>query len=145
MNNFRLIARKLLFILIVLIVTAASVYCFTYRDRLFPFKNTVIVYGREACGITQMVRTGLAKRGIPYTFADIDIQAVDDEMWYKLGPNFTERRITFPIVHVAGKMLITPAAEKVQTELTKYIEATSPDEVTRDYSTFLNGASPAPH
>lgn len=134
------ILRVTLLALAMLIPTLAGAYGFVNRDRLFPRTDAVVVYGRESCGITRMVRAGLAERGIPYTFANIDIRAIDDELSFKLGPDFKEPRITLPVVHVAGRVLLTPTAQQVQEALA---QVASPPR--RDYSTFLKGADPVPH
>jgi glutaredoxin len=126
--------------LLVIILSVVGLYCFVNRDRIFPGQNTVVVYGRETCGITKMVRASLTEKGIPYIFANIDIEAINDELRYKLGPKFKEPSYTLPVVHVAGKMLLTPSADHVQEELSQV-----PLSSTRDYSTFLNGADPVPH
>lgn len=138
--RLRAIIRATLLTLVVLIPTVFSMYCFAYRDRIFPAMNTVVVYGRETCGITRMVRNGLEAKQIPYIFADINIGAVNDELRYKLGPRFKERSYTLPVVHVRGKLLLTPTADQVEQEL---VSAAGQD--SRDYSTFLNGSDPAPH
>lgn len=137
--RLRVIVASTLMALVLVISAAFAAYGFAYRDRLFPYTNTVIVYGRESCGITKAVRQGLTSKGISYVFADVNVKAVDDELWYKLGTRFTEPTITFPIVHVAGRMLLTPSAEQVQDAL-----ASVPTPAQRDYSTFLNGADPPP-
>jgi glutaredoxin len=134
------IIRATLLSLLVIITSVAGLYCFDNRDRIFPEKNTVVVYGREACAITKMVRAGLTEKGIPYIFANIDIGAINDELRYKLGPKFKEPSYTLPVVHVAGKLLLTPSADHIQEELSQ-----APPSSTRDYSTFLNGADPVPH
>ena len=136
----RAIIRATLLALLAIIPSVAGLYCFVNRDRIFPDGKTVVVYGRETCGITQMVRAGLAKNGIPYIFANIDSRAIKDELRYKLGPKFEEPSYTLPVVHVAGKMLLTPTADQIQEELS-HVRPSS----TRDYSTFLHGADPAPH
>ncbi len=99
-----------------------------------------MVYGRETCGITKLVRAGLQDKHIPYIFADINIRSVKDELSYKLGPNFKEPSYTLPVVHVGGKLLLTPTADQIQQEVSK---AAAQSE--RDYSTFLNGSNPPPH
>jgi len=134
------IIRATLLSLLVIITSVAGLYCFDNRDRIFPEKNTVVVYGREACAVTKMIRAGLTGKGIPYIFANIDIGAINDELRYKLGPKFKEPSYTLPVVHVAGKILLTPSPDQIQEELSQV-----PPSSTRDYSTFLNGADPVPH
>ena len=126
---------------LVLLLVAATTYGYQYRDRLFPRSDSIVVYGRETCAITQRVRDGLATRGIPYVFADVDVPAIDDEMWFKLGPDFREPTITFPVVHVGGRMLLTPTVEQVAAQW----QAGRADAATRDYATLLRGAHPVPH
>lgn len=126
--------------LVVLIPFLFGVYCFANRDPLFPPMNSVVVYGRESCGITRMVRAGLDAKHISYVFADIDIKAINDELNYKLGPNFKEPRYTLPVVHVGGALMLTPTADQIQQEL-----VAAGGKSSRDYSTFLNGSDPAPH
>ncbi len=138
--RWRIIVRATLLSLVVLIPTLFSVYCYVNRDRLFPTGETIVVYGRETCGFTLAVRRGLAAQGIPYIFADINISAISDELNYKLGPKFKEPRYTLPVVHIGNKLMLTPTAEQVAQELL-HTQANK----ARDYSTFLNGADPAPH
>ena len=126
---------------LVLLLVAATTYGYQYRDRLFPRSDSIVVYGRETCAITQRVRDGLATRGIPYVFADVDVPAIDDEMWFKLGPDFREPTITFPVVHVGGRMLLTPTTDQVAAQW----QAGRTDAATRDYATLLRGAHPVPH
>jgi glutaredoxin len=138
--QWRRIVSATLLTLVVLIPTLFTAYGVVHCDRLFPPHNAVVVYGRETCGFTKMVRAGLEARHIPYTFADIDVKAIKDEMNYKLGPRFKEPTFTLPLVHVGGKLLLTPTADQVQQEV-----ARAGSHVERDYTTFLNGADPAPH
>ena len=135
------IAALSLAAVLVLLLAAATTYGYQHRDRLFPRADVIVVYGRETCGITRRVRDGLASRGIPYVFADVDVPAIDDEMWFKLGPAFREPTITFPVVHVGGRILLTPSAEQVAAQW----QAARTDAETRDYATFLRGARPVPH
>jgi hypothetical protein len=135
------IAALSLAAVLVLLLAAATTYGYLHRDHLFPRADVIVVYGRETCGITRRVRDGLASRGIPYVFADVDVPAIDDEMWFKLGPAFREPTITFPVVHVGGRILLTPSAEQVATRW----QAVRTDAATRDYATFLRGARPVPH
>ncbi|WP_374257280.1 glutaredoxin family protein [Aquabacterium sp.] len=138
--RWRAILSATILTLIVLIPSVVGVYGFAYRDRLFPVMSTVVVYGRETCGITKIVRSGLDAKHIPYVFADIDIRAIKDELNYKLGPRFNEPSYTLPVVHVGGKLLLTPTSDEVEQAAQ---EAASLND--RDYKTLLNGADPAPH
>jgi hypothetical protein len=124
----------------VLIAVAFCSYCFANRDRIFPAKNTVVVYGRETSGITMAGRSQLDAQRVPYIFADINSQAIRDELRYKLGPKFTATSYTLPVVHVAGRLLLTSSADEIVREL-----SIAGDQVSRDYSTFLNGSDPPPH
>ena len=138
--RLRAIVRVVLLTLIVVIPALFSAYCYVNRDRIFPERGTIVLYGRETCGITRMVRNELAARGIPYVFADVNISAIDDELRYKLGPKFSEPRYTYPVVHVGGKILLTPTADQVH----KALSAVQAGQ-ERDYATFLQGADPVPH
>lgn len=139
------IIRTVVLLAIALAALTAVGYTYGNRDRLFPAGDTVVIYGRHECGITRLVRQGLEAQGIPYLFADADIPAIDDELWYKLGPRFKPQRITFPVVHVAGRLLLTPTADQVQQALAEHRAAAGPGASARDYSTLLHGADPAPH
>lgn len=138
--RIRVIISGTLVALVLLIPLLFGAYCFANRDRLFPPMNSVVVYGREACGITRIVRSGLEAKKIPYVFADIDVSAIKDELNHKLGPHFKEPSYTLPVVHVGGALLLTPTADQVQRELIAV-----GGKSKRDYSTFFNGANPAPH
>jgi hypothetical protein len=141
-NSIRpvVILRVVLLSVVVMVSTLLSAYCYQHRDRIFPQRGTVVVYGREKCSITQMVREDLSQSGIPYVFADVNIRAIRDELHFKLGPDFNEPHYTYPVVHVGGKILLTPTADEIQDELRVESKKT-----TRDYSTFLHGANPVPH
>ncbi|MCX5864005.1 MAG: hypothetical protein NTW42_02900 [Deltaproteobacteria bacterium] len=136
---------KSLILILVFIISSVSTYSFINRDRLFPLKNKVIIYGREKCGITLEVRGELEKRNIEYIFANVDIPLIDSEMWYKLGPRFEKKTVIFPVVHIAEKMLLTPTADQIEKEKIQYEEVTDKINLDRDYTTFLNGANPPPH
>ena len=138
--RLRAIVRTVLLTIIVVIPALFSAYCYVNRDRIFPERGTIVVYGRESCGITRMVRGELSAKGIPYVFADVNIAAIDDELRYKLGPKFNEPRYTYPVVHVGGKILLTPTADQIQKAVSVEQAGTE-----RDYATFLQGADPVPH
>lgn len=138
--RIRAVISGTLVALVVLIPSLFGIYCFVNRDRLFPPINSVVVYGRENCGITRMVRAGLEAKKVRYVFADINVKAIKDELNYKLGPNFKEPSYTLPVVHVGGMLMLTPTADQIQQELVAAGSSSG-----RDYSTFLNGANPAPH
>lgn len=138
--RIRAIISGALVALVVIVLLLFGGYCFANRDRLFPPMNSVVVYGRETCGITKQVRSGLEAKHIPYLFADIDVSAIKDELNYKLGPNFKEPSYTLPVVHVGGALLLTPTADQVQQEL-----IAAGGKADRDYSTFFNGSNPVPH
>lgn len=138
--RLRAIVRTVLLTLIAVIPALFSAYCYVHRDRIFPERGTIVLYGRETCGITRMVRDGLSAKGIPYLFADVNIAAINDELRYKLGPKFNEPRYTYPVVHVGGRILLTPTADQVLKVLSAEQAAKE-----RDYATFLQGADPVPH
>jgi hypothetical protein len=138
--RIRAIISATLVAVVVLVPLLFGTYCIGNRDRLFPPMNTVVVYGRETCGTTKLVRADLEAKHITYLFADISISAIKDELNYKLGPNFKEPQYTLPVVHVGGALLLTPTADQIQQKLIN-VEG----KTTRDYSTFLNGSNPAPH
>ena len=137
--RIRKIVSATLLTVLAIIIALFSLYCYVNRDRLFPERGTVVVYGRETCGITKMVRAGLTAKGISYHFADTDVKAIHDELRYKLGPKFKEPTYTYPVVHVAGRILLTPTVDRIQQELSGERSKT-----VRDYSTLLNGAEPVP-
>ena len=137
--RIRKIVSATLLTVLAIIIALFSLYCYVNRDRLFPERGTVVVYGRETCGITKMVRAGLTAKGISYLFADADVKAIHDELRYKLGPKFKEPTYTYPVVHVAGRILLTPTVDRIQQELSGERSKT-----VRDYSTLLNGAEPVP-
>lgn len=135
------IARTVVLIALGLGALAVLSYAYQSRDRLFPARDTVVIYGRHTCGLTRMVRQGLEAQGVPYLFADADIPAIDDELAYKLGPRFAARSITFPVVHVAGRMLLTPTAEQVQQALARHQASAGLEKSERDYGTLLLDAA----
>ena len=138
-RRLRVIASAVVLSIAGLLALGASTYSYVNRDRLFPFQDTIVVYGTEACSITQRVRSELAARHIDYVFADADVPAISDELWAKIGRSRVPQWITFPVVHVAGRMLHTPSPDEIVAARDAYLRGLGSAAPARDYATFLHG------
>ncbi len=80
----------------------------------------VMVYGRDACGITKRMRADLTRAGIPYTYKIVDDPAVKQELHPKMKTaRLNTRRYGLPVVDVNGEMMMRPRSEVVAQKYAK--------------------------
>lgn len=73
----------------------------------------IVVYGRDACGITTRMRKALDQAGVPYRYAIIDERPVLTEVSGKLSRIGHEGGFGLPVVSVGEETFIRPAADAV--------------------------------
>lgn len=82
--------------------------------------SEVIVYGRNACGITSALRRNLDAAGISYTYRNVDQKAAGNEMWNKLAKTSWYKSgtsIGLPVVDVKGSVIERPSVQEIQDRL----------------------------
>ena len=83
----------------------------------------VMVYGRNACGITQRMLADLGRAGIPYTYKIIDDPDVKEELHPRMkAAGLNSRKYGLPVVDVSAEMMMQPNSEVVAQ---KYAQAQS--------------------
>ncbi|MBI4348449.1 MAG: hypothetical protein HY553_16520 [Elusimicrobia bacterium] len=75
--------------------------------------NEVVVYGRDACGLTSRLRGQLDQAGIPYRYAVIDAEPGRVEMRAKLTSIGHSGGVGLPVVAVGPKVFIRPSLETI--------------------------------
>jgi mycoredoxin len=72
--------------------------------------GTVVVYGTQWCGMTQMVRRFLDRAGIPYQYIDLDYSpgAKNQLRWLTGG------YASHPTVYIDGQVLIEPGIDELK-------------------------------
>ncbi|MCB1189882.1 MAG: hypothetical protein H7A23_18420 [Leptospiraceae bacterium] len=80
------------------------------KTNVYSSNNVVVLYGRESCGLTQSFRRQLEADNTRYTFYDVDLdQMRQSEMFNKVNYYYPGMEmITFPVVEVNGRVLISP-------------------------------------
>jgi mycoredoxin len=90
-----------------------------YRSprRATPRTTTipVTVYGRQWCGISQMVRRYLDRIGMPYDYVDLDR---DPDAESRLSW-LTGGRVRSPMVQIRDEMLVQPSVQEVARALAR--------------------------
>ena len=90
-----------------------------YRSprRATPRTTTipVTVYGRQWCGISQMVRRYLDRMGMPYDYVDLDH---DPDAESRLSW-LTGGRVRSPMVQIGDEMLVQPSVQEVARALAR--------------------------
>jgi len=99
-----------------------------------PLQDTpyVTVYGRDACGYTKQMLTGLSRSGVPYTYKIIDDPRVKKELHPRMEQaGLSTRRYGLPVVDVNAEMMLRPNPDVVAK---KYAQA-RPSQRSREHST----------
>ncbi|MFA5941638.1 MAG: glutaredoxin domain-containing protein [Sinimarinibacterium sp.] len=104
--------------LVLALALAVASYVVAHRDRIFPEPGTVVVYGRDSCGITTYMRTTLAERNVPFTYVNVDDGFLEDQemlhaVTYVTHPDSDPSYVHFPVVRVAGQLLERPSSNDV--------------------------------
>ncbi|GAB4195257.1 MAG: hypothetical protein Tsb002_27560 [Wenzhouxiangellaceae bacterium] len=86
-----------------------STYALMHLDRIAPDEELMIVYGRDSCAHTTLLRNKLEQNQIEYTYANIDKPLIDIEMWIKLGVlSGRTAAARLPVVEYQGEIVERP-------------------------------------
>ena len=80
----------------------------------------ITMYGSDQCGFCQAMKRNLDAEKVAYTFYDINKEKdKGSEMWKKLYAAYPSRKggVTFPVMDINGKILISPKFEEVKSLL----------------------------
>lgn len=55
------------------------------KARILPAPEELVVYGRDSCGHTSLLKDLLDDADVDYIYANIDKGFIETEMWVKLG------------------------------------------------------------
>jgi glutaredoxin len=116
-DRFLIQYLKYLAVTTVFFTSMIGSYLLIHHKRIFPSLSTVVVYGRNSCGITQSMRAFLKQNNVSYIYANIDNSFIDKEMWFYLhkvaasdpDPGYAY----FPVVRVNGQTLERPEEDTV--------------------------------
>ncbi len=117
MDRFLIQYLKSLAVIIVFFTAMIGTYFLIHHERIFPSLSTLVVYGRNSCGITQSMRSFLEQHHVPYIYANIDNPLLNKEMWFRLhqvaasdpDPGYAY----FPVIRINGETLERPDEETV--------------------------------
>ncbi len=73
----------------------------------------VVVYGRDACGLTSRMRSQLTQAGIPFRYASVDDAAGGGEVSAKLRTIGHSGGFGLPVVSVGASVFIRPTLDTV--------------------------------
>ncbi len=81
-----------------------------YRPIITGASAPVVVYGTQWCAATQKVRRYLDRKGVPYTYRDMDRdpEATKRVQWWTGG------YASHPTLDIGGQILVEPSLEEVQ-------------------------------
>lgn len=89
-------------------------------NRLYPARDSIVIYGRDTCGFTTAMRDQLTNQSIPFVYADIDKLFVSEEMWHhlqKVSDDGALHTAHLPVVLINGHIFQRPEIELVLSEL----------------------------
>lgn len=76
----------------------------------------VVVYGNRWCGITQMLRRQLERRGVPYRYVDLDLHPdVERRLRWLAGGDFRN-----PVIYIDGDWLEQPSTRQLDWLLARH-------------------------
>ena len=89
------------------------------NEPLYPLPY-VVVYGREACGLTQGMKRELTRGRVPFRYEIIDDRSVADRVHSRMeNAGISTRRYRLPVVDVSGRLFVSPKAGEVISEYTR--------------------------
>lgn len=76
--------------------------------------NTVTVYGRSSCSITQQVMSYMHEKDIQFSYQNIDDQEVADQLHQAMQhQGLSTKRYNLPVVSFNGNLSIRPSKQKI--------------------------------
>lgn len=107
--------NKLIYLIIAIMVCYLGYQRFIgdKADSLYD-EPYVVLYGKTTCGWCRQMENDLRSNDIPYTFEDLEIQAVNDELHPRMEKaGLDTRRYNLPVIDVNGNFFIRPDIETV--------------------------------
>lgn len=105
------------------IIIVASFACFQlwekYRYSPDPIFDVpyVAVYGRNSCGFTKQMISGLESKGVNYHYFIVDDKNVSNELHSRMeSSGISTRRYNLPVVDVNGDISVRPKLTDVLDE-----------------------------
>jgi glutaredoxin len=101
-----------------LITLAAVIFCSVFFPAVTLSADQqpkIMMYGSETCYYCKAMRKNLDSEKIPYTYYDVNKDSAKNrEMWAKVQTVGKFSSITFPIMDIDGKVLISPKFPEVK-------------------------------
>jgi hypothetical protein len=106
--------KKIILIILILVIGYqiwhARASCIIHGSS----KSYIVVYGRDACGLTREFKSGLSRSGVSYVFKNIDEQSVQDELYPRMrNAGLDTSSFGLPVIDVNGRILIRPELQNV--------------------------------
>ena len=112
-------AVKKIFIIVIVVVCAYQGWkYFTKPTPPEPLYQTpyIVVYGRDACGITEQMMSDLDRRHVPYAYEIVDQPEVAKVLHNRMERSgVSTESYGLPVVDVSGKILVRPECSEVIT------------------------------
>ncbi len=92
----------------------------------------VVVYGRDACGITSRMLADLDHSGIPYEYKRVGEPEVAKELHPRMeAAGLSTRRYGLPVVDVNAEMIVRPDSRAVAEKYQRFAEASRAQRAER--------------
>ncbi len=86
---------------------------FTRPDPLYD-EPYVVVYGRNACGLTQQTLKELKRAGVPFDYQIVDDRSVASTLHERMeNSGIDTRRYNLPVVDVSNNISIRPTTSSI--------------------------------
>ncbi len=109
--------KKIILIIIIIIIGWFAWSLISgHRHNLEPLYTEpyIVVYGRDACGLTRQLMQNLDKQGIYYIYKNIDLNSVADELHSRMKKaGLNTKRYGLPVVDVNSVIFIRPEIDTV--------------------------------
>ncbi len=127
-NSFLRIYLKTLFLMGFFVVVFMAAYIVMNKQRVLPAPDQLVVYGRDSCGHTTLLRELLDEAGVNYVYANIDKGLIEMEMWVKLGWLSGDTvSAKLPVIEYQNNIIERPHVGELLAQLTSQSEATAKD------------------
>lgn len=120
--SFLRIYLKTLFLIVFFFIVLIVAYIAMNKQRLMPAPEQLVVYGRDSCGHTSLLRSLLDDAEIDYTYANIDKGFIELEMWIKLGWLSGDTvSAKLPVIEYQNNIMERPLVGDLLAQMTKKI------------------------
>ncbi|UUY07324.1 glutaredoxin [Pseudomonas sp. J452] len=104
--------KRLVLCLIVMVGLYQGWQTFRPHDSTLAYSSGspyVVVYGRDSCGFTSQMRSGLTRENIEFDYRIVDDGAVADGLHQKMESlGISTQLYDLPVVEVNGRLLVRP-------------------------------------